>query len=224
MKMKKSKIKNQNLGFTLVELLVALVILAVLLAIATKYFVDQNAQLREQEMIAECQQNARSSAELISRELKLAGFHRNNVQPESVAVTLGNVDQVRFTLDLNGNRLIDFYPKTTSPDSHELRGFALVGDTLMRYFRDDTNQDNFAPVAFNIRAIDIHYFNIRFDGVNVQWIELARPVPVALRDSIRYITVMVRAETRGDIKIGTTRQRLTREFFQTVNLRNRGRT
>jgi len=208
-----------------VEMLVALVLLAVLLAIATKYFADQNTQLREQEMIAECQQNARSSADLISRDLKLAGFHRNNVQPESVAVTLGDVNQVRFTLDLNGNRTIDFYPPSTPPDSHELRGFALVADTLMRYFRDDAGGNNFAPVAFNIRSLNIRYFNIRYDGgLNVIRTELPRPVPNALRDSIRYVTVEITAETRGDVKIGNSRQRLTRTYIQSVNLRNRART
>jgi type IV pilus assembly protein PilW len=72
--MMKSKSLN---GFTLVELLVSMSIGMVLLAAVTTTFMSQTRIYNAQEQVNEMQQNARGALDIISRELKMAGYKPN---------------------------------------------------------------------------------------------------------------------------------------------------
>ena len=61
-------------GFTLVELLVSMGIGMVILAAVTTTFMSQTRIYNAQEQINEMQQNARGALDIISREVKMAGY------------------------------------------------------------------------------------------------------------------------------------------------------
>jgi type IV pilus assembly protein PilW len=67
------KLRNLN-GFTLVELLVSMGIGMVILAAVTTTFMSQTRIYNAQEQINEMQQNARGALDIISREVKMAGY------------------------------------------------------------------------------------------------------------------------------------------------------
>lgn len=73
--MKEEKAKNQ--GFTLVELLVAMAIAAVILTAIFKTFKSQQDSYVVQSQLAMTQQNVRGAMQLISRDIQMAGYYTN---------------------------------------------------------------------------------------------------------------------------------------------------
>jgi type IV pilus assembly protein PilW len=70
------KSKSIN-GFTLVELLVSMSIGMVLLAAVTTTFMSQTRIYNAQEQVNEMQQSARGALDIITREVKMAGYNPN---------------------------------------------------------------------------------------------------------------------------------------------------
>jgi prepilin-type N-terminal cleavage/methylation domain-containing protein len=68
---------NQK-GITLIELLVALVILGLVVAGIYRVFVAQSKAYTVQDQVVEVQQNVRSAMELLLRDLRMAGFDDDN--------------------------------------------------------------------------------------------------------------------------------------------------
>jgi type IV pilus assembly protein PilW len=64
-------------GFTLVELMVSMSIGMVILAAVTTTFMSQTRIYNAQEQINEMQQNARGALDIITREVKMAGYKPN---------------------------------------------------------------------------------------------------------------------------------------------------
>ena len=73
-----SRMKVRNIeGFTLVELMVSMGIGMVILAAVTTTFMSQSKIYNAQEQINEMQQNARGVLDIMTRELKMAGYKPN---------------------------------------------------------------------------------------------------------------------------------------------------
>jgi type IV pilus assembly protein PilW len=95
-------IKFRNLeGFTLVELMVSMGIGMVILAAVTTTFMSQTRIYNAQEQINEMQQNARGALDIISRELKMAGYKPNGGGFNGVTYSTTQL-VVRADLDSNG--------------------------------------------------------------------------------------------------------------------------
>jgi type IV pilus assembly protein PilW len=76
--MSSDQMKLRNLeGFTLVELMVSMSIGMVILAAVTTTFMSQTRIYNAQEQINEMQQNARGALDIITREVKMAGYKPN---------------------------------------------------------------------------------------------------------------------------------------------------
>jgi type IV pilus assembly protein PilW len=103
------RFKNQK-AFTLMELMVAMGLGMVIIAAVTTTFNSQTKFYSSQEQINEMQQNARGAMDIISRELKLAGFKNNDGAPPTGLTASGvNLDTTNLVIqaDLDGNNLID---------------------------------------------------------------------------------------------------------------------
>jgi type IV pilus assembly protein PilW len=96
------KLRNPN-GFTLVELMVSLGIGMVILAAVTTTFMSQTRIYNAQEQINEMQQNARGVLDILSRELKMAGYKPNGGGFNGV--TYGTT-QLMVQADLNSDGAI----------------------------------------------------------------------------------------------------------------------
>lgn len=71
---KKIRVTNRH-GFTLVEILVALVISSLLAAAIYSFFIGQHHAYTVQDQVIEMEQNARAAMDMIRKELRMAGYH-----------------------------------------------------------------------------------------------------------------------------------------------------
>lgn len=100
-------------GFSLVELLIAMAVGLVILGAMYGLFTIQNKQLSNQDVIAEMQQNARMAMDIISRELRMAGYNPSGILTRCTGTTTtaatcvgiknAGANTISFTVDINGN-------------------------------------------------------------------------------------------------------------------------
>ena len=94
------KVRLKN-GFTLVELMVSMGIGMVILAAVTTTFMSQTRIYNAQEQINEMQQNARGALDIITREVKMAGYRPNGGGFNGVTYSTTQL-MVQADVDLNG--------------------------------------------------------------------------------------------------------------------------
>jgi prepilin-type N-terminal cleavage/methylation domain-containing protein len=94
---------ERRAGFTLTELMVVMAIGLTLLAAVTTTFVSQTRVYNAQEQINEMQQNARGALDVITRELKMAGYKPNGGSFDGITYS---TSQLMIQTDLDGNGAI----------------------------------------------------------------------------------------------------------------------
>jgi type IV pilus assembly protein PilW len=88
-------------GFTLTELMVSMAIGMVMLAAVTTTFMSQTKIYNAQEQISEMEQNARGVLDIITRELKMAGYKPNGGTFSGVTYSTTQL-MIETDLDSNG--------------------------------------------------------------------------------------------------------------------------
>jgi type IV pilus assembly protein PilW len=147
-------IKN-NKGFTLIEVLVALVIDFIVLAgIYAAFYSQQKSHVKEQQVV-DAQQNVRGSASFMTREIRLAGMERDSAGVARILAA--GPHSIRFTLDRNeDNDVADPYENieygyTAAADADE-NGISDSGSASITRFSDTDD-----PIADSIHAIAFAY-------------------------------------------------------------------
>ena len=97
-----SFIKNNNHGFSLVELVIGLAITLILLGVATRIFTVQQDAYTLQEHTTDLHQNIRTSMDALSREIRMAGYMVSGTSTIKVSGTstisfIGDIDSDIFT-------------------------------------------------------------------------------------------------------------------------------
>ena len=92
---------SDNRAFTLVELMVAVVISGMVLAALFFSYTAQRKIHTRQEAVVDMQQNLRSGAHLIARELRMAGYDRSGAAGAGITAATGA--SISFTQDLDEN-------------------------------------------------------------------------------------------------------------------------
>lgn len=136
-------------GFTLVELLIALAISAVLLASMMGFYLGQKRAYDLREQVAEMHQNVRSGLALLTREIRMAGY--NPTGAAGVGITAAGPQTIRLTMDLNGDGDID--------DANEDVTYSLYdsgSDGDLDLGRKSAGGQN-VPVAENIARLEFLY-------------------------------------------------------------------
>lgn len=148
-------LKN-NKGFTLIEILVALVIDFVVLAgIYAAFYSQQKSHVKEQQVV-DAQQNVRGSAAFMIREIRLAGMDRKTSTVAGILTAGPN--SIQFTLDRNED------DDVTDPYENIKYEFAAGVDTVAPFgIADDEAgpitrfSDTDDPIADDIYAIAFAY-------------------------------------------------------------------
>jgi type IV pilus assembly protein PilW len=142
------KLRNVT-GFTLTELMVAMAIGMVVLAAVTTTFMAQAKFYNAQEQINEMQQNARGALDLITRELKMAGYKPNGGTFDGVTYS---VSQLMIQADLDGNGGI-----STGSSANEQITYAY--DSANKQITRKIGTGTVQVLADNITAFTFSYLN-----------------------------------------------------------------
>ncbi len=178
--MKENKLlsTHKTAGFTLIELIVALVIGAIIVgAVYSTYIVQQRSYIA-QEAVAEMQQNIRAAMLLMGRDIRMAGYEfRPGGANFSFAVDAVNspttASRVSVEIDIDEDGTIDSGETITfgfsnANDSNSDGIADIQGATLGRNIGA-----GFQPIAENIHAIEFRYLDgngavIGFNGTTGQ--------------------------------------------------------
>jgi type IV pilus assembly protein PilW len=165
------KSKSIN-GFTLVELLVSMSIGMVLLAAVTTTFMSQTRIYNAQEQINEMQQNARGALDIITREVKMAGYNPNGAS--FLGVTYSTT-QLMIQADLDSNGAI-----STSSTANEQITYAY--DSANQRITRAVGTGGAQVLAEHITAFTFSYLNSLAVATNVS-------------ANIRQVTISITART-----------------------------
>ena len=164
-------------GFTLVEIMVTLAIMAVVMAGVYLTFYSQQKSYTVQEQVAEMQQNLRGAMYLMSKEIKMAGC--NPTGQAQAGIVTAAADSINFTMDLWG-KSTDDPPNGSISNPNENITYALAdisGDQAMEIIRTDNNS-GIGPqvVAENIDSLNFVYLdsngNVTTDLLRIRSVQI----------------------------------------------------
>jgi len=173
--------KKQNEdGFTLVELLVAMAVSVIVMAsIGYVYYTQQKSYVAQEEMSA-MQQNLRAAMYYMEREIRMAGF--DPTQSDTPGIQTASPNTMRFTLDITDDTDTG-PPDGDTGDANEDITYSLAdndGDG------DNDLERNGNLIAENIDALDFVYLD-------------SNGAPTVSISNIRSVQVTIVARTgKGD--------------------------
>jgi type IV pilus assembly protein PilW len=184
---------RNNAGFTIIELLVAMVIGGILLSAVSVVFSSQQKSYVLQDQVARMQQNLRAAMQLMEREIRMAGY--DPLRTSSAGIQVANANIIRFTMDIHDGVGIDddneaglFANGNTNDVNEDITYSLLANGNLLKV--DAALAALGQPpqlIAENIDALDFVYF----DGNGV-----ANPADL---NDIRSVLITIVARTgRGD--------------------------
>lgn len=135
--------KNKERGFTLVEILIAMLIGGIITAAVTTTFVGHQKYYMAQEQITEMVQGVRAAMDMISREIRMAGYSPTGAAFDGITYNPAQI-QIRADLDGNGD--------TTGPNENIIYSH---NDPNLRILRNAGSGDQ--PFAENIQAFNFEY-------------------------------------------------------------------
>ena len=153
---------SDHAGFTLVELMIALVISGIISVVLYSTYLVQQRSYTAQEAVVEMQQNIRAAMMLMSRDIRMAGY-----DPKATGnfkITTASPNRLGFTIDLNENGSVDgdetiTYGFSTANDSNA-DGIADAGSApLGKCTVFPIAPPGFQPIAENIQAIEFQYLD-----------------------------------------------------------------
>ena len=197
---------NHEAGFTMVELLVAMVIAAIVMTSVYSVYYSQQKSYIVQEQVAAMHQNLRAAITIMEREIRMAGCN-----PTGNASTVGfldnQADRIQFTEDVRGKDPGDPPDGDTGDDDENISYYLTDADgdgDADDLVRDTggTEADIEKVIAENISSLTFIY--LQGDGVSTA---------TGLED-IRFVRIIVTATNNDKSKTETLQTR--------VNARNIG--
>ncbi|MGD8228646.1 MAG: prepilin-type N-terminal cleavage/methylation domain-containing protein [Desulfobacteraceae bacterium] len=153
------KRRNSNQGFTLTELLVAMIISGIVAAGIYSTFYSQQKSYLTQEQMAAMQQNLRGAMHILGRDIRMAGYNPTGFATTGIQTAQAN--SIRFTMDITNDAGTGI-PDGDTSDPNEDITYALVdldGDGDTDLGRNDVNGGGNHQIAENIDALDFVYLD-----------------------------------------------------------------
>ncbi len=151
-----NKLSKNSCGFTLVELMLTMAVSGIIVAAIYSAYMSQQRTYLAQEQVAEMQQNIRAAIDMMTREIRMAGYDPNATADAKIIEALP--DRLSFTMDFNGNgTLMD----GSSFEANEKVAYRLNANNTLG--RTTGNGVIAQPVAENISQLEFHYL----DAANV---------------------------------------------------------
>lgn len=214
----KALLISKQKGLTLIELLVALVICAVVIGAIYRLFVAQTRAYTVQDQVAEVQQSVRSAMELLLRDLRMTGYDDDCLTSEAIPITVPTplatpvaADSITMSYEYH-NEL------HTSHQRHTVRYWrdALTSE-LRRQLTRDAVADPEEVLLNNVDALTFNYgIDANEDGVVESW-EAALGVGVSKVIAVRVTLTARPPSVNPDVQTMVS----PRTLISAVTLRNR---
>lgn len=147
---------NSDCGFTLIELLIAMAVGLVLLGAMYGAFTAYNKTVGTQEQVAEMQQNARAAMDLMTREIRMAGY--DPLGSAGAGIVSASSDAITFTLDITNDDGTGPSDGDTG-DSNEYITYSLyTTDGIQKLGRKSTATATNQPIAEHVQSLAFQYW------------------------------------------------------------------
>ena len=164
-------LRNNEQGFTMVELVVGLAISLILMGIAVKIFLVQQKAYNVQGQLSEMQQNIRAATDMIVRETKMAGYDPTDVGFDGIGNN-SSATSIQILADLDGT-------ETTTGPNEDIT-YKYYGDPDFQIKRKGSTGGNFQPLAENIQVFTLSYFNANGDEIGTTTPSLIRQIRIKI--------------------------------------------
>lgn len=189
--------KNNECGFSLMELMIGLAITLIVLVVVIKMFTIQRITYNSQEQAADLQQNIRSSMDAISRELRMAGY-----------MVVGTT-----TIQTSGTSTVTFLGDIDSDIATYLAADAAAGTTTI--FVDLTPDNKYEIDSTDCINISDEFHAELIPVVGTATHFLGEPDPIYLKTALSYSytagSATVRTVERVTFSLNTTNKRIYRD-------------
>jgi type IV pilus assembly protein PilW len=171
-------------GFTLSELLVALVIMSVVSSAIYGVFSISSRSYATQSVTADVQQSVRSAMEVMLHDIRAAGL--DPTASGNFGIELAEAEKLRLTSDSIDSGLNDFNGILDDTNSERIT-YVLQGTRLNQILYETTDSETSASLIRDVQNLKFTYFDD--DGNN-----LGSPVPPLQLADIRTINVSITVE------------------------------
>jgi type IV pilus assembly protein PilW len=194
-------------GFSLNELLVALVIMSVVSSAIYGVFLVSGRSYTTQSVTADVQQSVRSAMEVILQDIRAAGL--DPAASGNFGIELAEAEKLRFTCDSIDAGLNDFNGILDDTNSERIT-YVLEGTRLNQILYETTESETGAPLIRDVQ-------NLKFTYLDADGHDLGSPVPASQLSDIRTVNVSITVEEPAG-RDARVRRTLTNE----VKCRNMG--
>jgi type IV pilus assembly protein PilW len=199
---------NTN-AFTLLELLMAMLIVGVVIGAIYAVFASSNRSYHTQDSVVEAQQGVRVGIDFMVRDIRMAGFDplrlaNDPVDGDGAGIKEATASKIRFTSDIDMNEAID------NPNNQERVTYEYDAEDkkLWRGLYEETESSSRQTLVENVSALQFTYLDANGNTITA-------PVAADALDDIR--TVVISMEVEGE---GATGQTITRALNTRVSCRN----
>jgi type IV pilus assembly protein PilW len=140
-------------GFTLIELMVAIAIGLVVMAAVATTFTSQTRAYSAQEQINQMDQNLRGALDIMTREIKMAGYNPNGGTVTGVASYSSTSLTIQADIDGNGTLLASGAGSDTANEQ-----IAYVYDSVNKKITRQVGGGTATTLAENISALTFTYY------------------------------------------------------------------
>ena len=148
--------KNKQSGFTLVELLIAMTIGLIILAALSSTFLMQRKIYDVQEQIVEMVQTARAAMDMMTREIRMAGYDPAGATFDGITY---DADQLQIETDINGDGNILNDDGSYDSNEHIVYKYYDKDSSYSYQIKRKTGGGYFQPFAENIQSFTFEYLD-----------------------------------------------------------------
>jgi len=176
-------LKSSRSGFSLVELMIAMVIAIVSLGAIYGVFASVQKSSTSNEVTARVMQNLRTSVDFMESDIRMAGLDRFGTAAAGIEVATAT--NLRFTADRNMNGTIDttdLLDALQQVDLERITYFYDAANKRLRQCLSEGTTDEWDTVAENVENFSFIYFDANNNQI---------PFPISDNLLIRFIEVSI---------------------------------
>ena len=144
--------ENNQSGFTLVELMISMAVSSVLLAAMVMAFTGQSSSYNTQEEITALQEDVRAAMDLMSSEIRMAGYNPTGNADSQILLATGT--QFQFTQDITDDAGTGASDGDTDDANENIRYAINTNNSLGR---ETGGAGGLQPIAENITNLAFEY-------------------------------------------------------------------